>query len=125
MILADGQQVTSTVNPCRDHEALSTAQYDQGMTIVFVTHDPETTDYCERVVWIRDGVIRAMIAIRLSPGFMRGQRSYVPDPVVVQHLRRLKKRLQRARCKLRTAVVTTPVEETKLGYRFCEAKFTK
>ncbi|MFN8442171.1 MAG: ATP-binding cassette domain-containing protein [Caldilineaceae bacterium] len=30
---------------------------DQGITIVFVTHDPETADYCERVVWIRDGVI--------------------------------------------------------------------
>jgi energy-coupling factor transporter ATP-binding protein EcfA2 len=30
---------------------------DQGITILFVTHDPETAEYCERVVFIRDGVI--------------------------------------------------------------------
>ena len=30
---------------------------EQGITIIFVTHDPETAEYCERVVFIRDGVI--------------------------------------------------------------------
>ncbi len=30
---------------------------EQGITIVFVTHDPETADYCGRVVRIRDGEI--------------------------------------------------------------------
>ena len=29
----------------------------QGITIVFVTHDPETAEYCDRVVYIRDGVV--------------------------------------------------------------------
>ena len=30
---------------------------ERGMTIVFVTHDPETADYCQRVIHIRDGQI--------------------------------------------------------------------
>jgi putative ABC transport system ATP-binding protein len=30
---------------------------ERGMTIIFVTHDPETADYCERVIHIRDGQI--------------------------------------------------------------------
>jgi putative ABC transport system ATP-binding protein len=32
---------------------------EQNITIVFVTHNPETADYCERVVRIRDGVIES------------------------------------------------------------------
>jgi len=28
---------------------------EQGITVVFVTHDPETADYCRRVVHVRDG----------------------------------------------------------------------
>ncbi len=30
---------------------------EQGITVVFVTHDPETADYCQRVVHIRDGKV--------------------------------------------------------------------
>jgi putative ABC transport system ATP-binding protein len=30
---------------------------EQGITIVFVTHNPETADYCERVIHFRDGLI--------------------------------------------------------------------
>lgn len=30
---------------------------ERGMTIVFVTHDPETADYCQRIIHIRDGQI--------------------------------------------------------------------
>jgi putative ABC transport system ATP-binding protein len=30
---------------------------EQGMTIIFVTHDPETSAYCERVIAIRDGIV--------------------------------------------------------------------
>jgi putative ABC transport system ATP-binding protein len=30
---------------------------ERGMTIIFVTHDPETADYCQRVIHIRDGLI--------------------------------------------------------------------
>lgn len=30
---------------------------ERGMTIVFVTHDPETAEYCKRVIHIRDGQI--------------------------------------------------------------------
>ncbi len=28
---------------------------EQGITVVFVTHDPETADYCHRVIHVRDG----------------------------------------------------------------------
>jgi putative ABC transport system ATP-binding protein len=30
---------------------------ERGMTIIFVTHDPETADYCQRIIHIRDGQI--------------------------------------------------------------------
>jgi len=30
---------------------------EQGMTIVFVTHEPEIATYCQRVIYVRDGVI--------------------------------------------------------------------
>jgi putative ABC transport system ATP-binding protein len=30
---------------------------ERNMTIVFVTHDPETADYCQRIIHIRDGQI--------------------------------------------------------------------
>jgi putative ABC transport system ATP-binding protein len=30
---------------------------EQGITVVFVTHDPETADYCQRVIHIRDGKV--------------------------------------------------------------------
>jgi len=30
---------------------------EQGITIIFVTHNPETADYCSRVVHFRDGLI--------------------------------------------------------------------
>jgi putative ABC transport system ATP-binding protein len=29
----------------------------QGMTIIFVTHNPETADYCQRIIAIRDGLV--------------------------------------------------------------------
>jgi putative ABC transport system ATP-binding protein len=30
---------------------------EQGITIIFVTHNPETAHYCQRIVLVRDGVI--------------------------------------------------------------------
>jgi putative ABC transport system ATP-binding protein len=30
---------------------------EQGITIVFVTHDPETAAYCQRVIHVRDGLV--------------------------------------------------------------------
>lgn len=30
---------------------------ERGITIIFVTHDPETADYCQRIIHIRDGQI--------------------------------------------------------------------
>lgn len=30
---------------------------EQGLTVVFVTHDPETASYCQRIVHVRDGLV--------------------------------------------------------------------
>jgi putative ABC transport system ATP-binding protein len=35
---------------------------EQGIIIIFVTHDPETAEYCNRIVHIRDGLIEADVA---------------------------------------------------------------
>ncbi|MBW7881135.1 MAG: ABC transporter ATP-binding protein [Caldilineaceae bacterium] len=32
---------------------------EQGITIVFVTHNPETAEFCERIVRVRDGLVEA------------------------------------------------------------------
>jgi putative ABC transport system ATP-binding protein len=38
-------------------ELFQRLNYDQGITVLFVTHDPETADYCGRVISIRDGAV--------------------------------------------------------------------
>jgi putative ABC transport system ATP-binding protein len=38
-------------------ELFATLNREQAITIVFVTHDPETAAYCHRIVHIRDGLI--------------------------------------------------------------------
>ena len=58
MILAD--EPTGNLDTRTSIEIMELFQrlnLEQGITIVFVTHNPETADYCERVVRIRDGVI--------------------------------------------------------------------
>ena len=60
MILADeptGNLDTSTGKEIMD--LFQQLNREQGITIVFVTHDPETADYCNRVVHIRDGVVES------------------------------------------------------------------
>ena len=58
MILAD--EPTGNLDTRTSEEIMELLQRlnrDQGITIVFVTHDPETAAYCRRVVHIRDGRI--------------------------------------------------------------------
>ncbi len=48
-----------------------TLNRERGITIIFVTHNPETSDYCRRVVHIRDGLVerdeqRAMSPVELG-----------------------------------------------------------
>jgi putative ABC transport system ATP-binding protein len=60
MILAD--EPTGNLDTKTSIEIMELFQrlnLDQNITIVFVTHNPETADYCERVVRIRDGVIES------------------------------------------------------------------
>jgi putative ABC transport system ATP-binding protein len=30
---------------------------EQGITIIFVTHEPDIAAYCKRVIYVRDGVV--------------------------------------------------------------------
>ena len=60
MILAD--EPTGNLDTRTSIEIMELFQrlnLEQNITIVFVTHNPETADYCERVVRIRDGVIES------------------------------------------------------------------
>ena len=58
MILAD--EPTGNLDTATSVEIMQLFQKlnrEQGITIVFVTHDPETAEYCQRVIHFRDGVI--------------------------------------------------------------------
>jgi len=58
MILADeptGNLDTKTSKEIM--ELFQSLNRERGMTIIFVTHDPETADYCQRVIHIRDGLV--------------------------------------------------------------------
>jgi len=58
MILAD--EPTGNLDTKTSIEIMELFQrlnQEQGITIIFVTHDPETADYCKRVVHVRDGII--------------------------------------------------------------------
>jgi len=58
MILAD--EPTGNLDTKTSIEIMELFQrlnQEKGITIIFVTHDPETADYCKRVVHVRDGLI--------------------------------------------------------------------
>ncbi|CAN5626385.1 ABC transporter ATP-binding protein [soil metagenome] len=58
MILAD--EPTGNLDTKTSIEIMELFQrlnQEQGITIVFVTHNPETAEYCERVIHFRDGLI--------------------------------------------------------------------
>jgi putative ABC transport system ATP-binding protein len=58
MILAD--EPTGNLDTKTSKEIMELFQRlnrERGMTIIFVTHDPETADYCQRVIHIRDGLV--------------------------------------------------------------------
>jgi putative ABC transport system ATP-binding protein len=38
-------------------ELFKALNHETGVTIVFVTHDPETAQYCDRVIHVRDGLV--------------------------------------------------------------------
>lgn len=58
MILAD--EPTGNLDTRTSAEIMELFQRlnrEQNITIIFVTHDPETADYCQRIVHVRDGVV--------------------------------------------------------------------
>ncbi len=58
LILAD--EPTGNLDTKTSHEIMELFRrlnQEQGITIVFVTHDPETADYCHRIIHIRDGLV--------------------------------------------------------------------
>jgi putative ABC transport system ATP-binding protein len=58
MILAD--EPTGNLDTKTSAEIMALFQQlnrEQGMTIIFVTHNPETAEYCQRVIAIRDGLV--------------------------------------------------------------------
>jgi putative ABC transport system ATP-binding protein len=60
MILAD--EPTGNLDTKTSIEIMELFQrlnQERGITIVFVTHNPETAEYCNRVVRIRDGLIES------------------------------------------------------------------
>jgi putative ABC transport system ATP-binding protein len=52
---------------------------EKGMTIIFVTHDPETAAYCERVIHIRDGQIERDERKKAERGIMHGSQEPVTN----------------------------------------------
>jgi len=63
LILAD--EPTGNLDSKTGHDVLRLFQElnERGITIVFVTHDPETADYSRRIIHIRDGLIERDEAI--------------------------------------------------------------
>jgi putative ABC transport system ATP-binding protein len=58
MILAD--EPTGNLDSKTSVEIMALFQRlnrEQGITVIFVTHNPETAHYCERIVYIRDGMV--------------------------------------------------------------------
>jgi len=73
MILAD--EPTGNLDTKTSKEIMELFQNlnrEKGMTIIFVTHDPETADYCQRVIHVRDGLVeRDEMLIDHSPEGLR------------------------------------------------------
>jgi len=58
MILAD--EPTGNLDTKTSIEILQLFQQlnrEQGITIIFVTHEPDIAAYCKRVIYVRDGVV--------------------------------------------------------------------
>jgi ABC-type lipoprotein export system ATPase subunit len=76
MILAD--EPTGNLDTKTSVEIMELFQrlnLEHGITIVFVTHNPETSDYCERVVRIRDGLVESDVARPASAGIHHPERT--------------------------------------------------
>ena len=78
MILAD--EPTGNLDTKTSIEIMELFQrlnLEQGITIVFVTHNPETADFCERVVRIRDGLVESDEQRAITAGIYRTEHAGV------------------------------------------------
>ncbi len=83
MILAD--EPTGNLDTSTSEEIMALfgeLNRDQGITIVFVTHDPETADYCSRVISIHDGAIERDLYQTPKHGETADLRVRAPEHVV-------------------------------------------
>lgn len=49
-------------------ELFQRLNHERGITIVFVTHNPETAEYCHRVVRVRDGLVESDVTRQATAG---------------------------------------------------------
>src|SRR5690606_12398381 len=69
MILAD--EPTGNLDTRTSVEIMELFQrlnQERGITIVFVTHNPETAEYCHRVVRVRDGLVESDLKQQATAG---------------------------------------------------------
>lgn len=102
MILAD--EPTGNLDTKTSVEIMELFQrlnIERGITIVFVTHNTETADYCHRVIFVRDGLVERDHSHEPKAGIYRGEpidstRPIVAPAVVAANGRAAEKDLARA-----------------------------
>jgi len=86
LILADeptGNLDTRTSDEIMD--LLQRLNREQGITILFVTHDPEIAEYCNRVIHFRDGRIESDQNNHTQPAADQTQQPLPTGPAVTDH----------------------------------------
>ena len=87
MILAD--EPTGNLDTRTSIEIMELFQrlnVERGITIVFVTHNIETADYCHRVIHVRDGVVERDVRHTPKLGIYK---DLLPDDALLQEVRRI------------------------------------
>ncbi len=85
MILAD--EPTGNLDSKTSVEIMELFQrlnVERGITIVFVTHNIETADYCHRIVHVRDGKVERDVRHHPKAGIYR---DLLPEDMTIDHLR--------------------------------------
>ena len=65
--LLEGSPEQARVDPDNLHVLLAHLRDETGCTFILVTHDSEVGEACDRIVRMRDGVIRPPVAVTPAP----------------------------------------------------------